>query len=153
MDEIDNIVRSESASTDLILNTEAKGFLNEIAKWANFLAIMGFIGIGLIAILSLFAGAIFSNLGDANPYGAVSGSTIAIIYLLFAALYFFPVLYLYRFASKMKSALASRNEDALTESFMNLKSHYKFIGIMTIVMLSFYAFLFLLAMVGGLAAM
>jgi FtsH-binding integral membrane protein len=145
----ENLTESNS---DLKLNSYAIGFLKETAKWVNFLAIMGFIGIGLIVIVALFAGAIFSSLPN-NPYGEISGGVITFTYLLIAALYFFPVLYMYRFADKMKTALARKNEDILTEAFMNLKSHYKFIGILTIVMLSLYALLFLLALIGGLAVM
>lgn len=135
------------------LNNIAKGFLKETAKWANFLAIIGFIGIGLLVLLALFAGAIFSNLPGGNVASSIGGGLITFIYLLMALLYFFPVMYLYKFATKMKLGLARNNEDELTEAFLNLKSHYKFIGILTIIMLSLYALMFLFALIGGLAAM
>ena len=140
-------------TSELKLNNYAIGFLKETAKWVNFLAIMGFIGIGLIVIIAIFAGAIFSALPDSNPYAEISGGIITVIYLLIAVLYFFPVLYMYRFADKMKTALRRNDEDALTDAFMHLKSHYKFIGILTIVMLAFYALGFILTLIGGLAVM
>ncbi len=140
-------------ASELKLNNYAIGFLKETAKWVNFLAIMGFIGIGLIVIIAIFAGAIFSALPDSNPYAEISGGIITVIYLLIAVLYFFPVLYMYRFADKMKTALRRNDEDALTDAFMHLKSHYKFIGILTIVMLAFYALGFILTLIGGLAVM
>jgi hypothetical protein len=137
---------------ELKLNNHSIGFLKETAKWANFLAIMGFIGIGLIVILAFFMGAVLSSLPNANLL-PITGPIMTVVYLLMAALYFFPVLYLYRFSDKMKAALARKEEDVLTDAFMNLKSHYKFIGIVTIVMLSFYALGLLFALIAGLMAM
>jgi hypothetical protein len=139
--------------TELKLNNQAIDFLKETAKWANFLAIMGFIGIGLLVIIALFAGTLFGSLPESNAYAEVGSGLIMLVYLLMAVLYIFPVLYLYRFADKMKTALARNDEDILSDALMNLKSHYKFIGILTIVMLAFYALGILLALIGGLAAM
>jgi hypothetical protein len=136
---------------ELKLNDYSIDFLKETAKWVNFLAIMGFIGIGLMVISAFFMGAIFSSLPNSGDIPFNAGPIMTGVYLLFAALYFFPVLYMYRFADKMKIALARKDEDVLTDAFINLKAHYKFIGILTIVMLSLYALLFLLALIGGLA--
>lgn len=142
-----------SEINELKLNNHSIGFLKEIAKWANFLAIMGFIGIGLIVILAFFMGAFFSSIPNSGAIPFNAGPIMTVVYLLMAVLYFFPVLYLYRFADKMKTALARKEEDVLTDAFMNLKSHYKFIGILTIVMLSLYALGLLLALIAGLSAM
>ena len=140
--------------TDTRINNIAKDYLRETAKWANFLAIMGFIGIGFMVLAALFAGALFSALpSDGGVANVMSGGAITIIYLILALLYFFPVYYLYKFATNMKAALSRNNEDVLTEAFLNLKSHYKFMGIFTIVILSIYALFFLFALIGGLAAM
>jgi hypothetical protein len=148
----ENTMQAAQDPTVLKLNNYAKEFLRETAKWAYFLAIMGFIGIGLIVVIALFAGVIFSAIPtDANPYGGIGGGVVTVIYLIIGGLYFFPVLYLYRFANKMKIALARNDEDVLTNAFEYLKSHYKFIGIFTIVMMSFYLLMFLIALVGGLA--
>ena len=143
-----------SKPTELTLNNDAISFLKETAKWTNFLAIMGFIGIGLLVIIALFVGTIFSALPEGtNPYSDIGAGVLTFIYLLMAALYYFPVMYLYRFANKMKVALGRNDGENLTAAFMNLKSHYKFVGILTIVMLGLYALLIILALIGGLAAM
>lgn len=152
-EKMENSYTQESRSTDLKLNIQSIGFLKETAKWANFLAIMGFIGIGFIVILAFFMGAIFSSLPNANSMPFNAGPIMTVVYLLIGVLYFFPVLYLYRFANKMKNALASNNENMLSEALMNLKSHYKFIGILTIIMLSFYAFAILITLIAGLSVM
>ena len=67
-----------------------------------------------------------------------------------AIIYFFPILYLYKFSSSIKNGILNSSSDQLDLAFRNLKSHYKFMGILVIVMLAFYAFALLIAMVGGL---
>lgn len=41
---------------ELQLDQSAKDFLKETAKWAYFLSIVGFVGIGLIMLIAVFAG-------------------------------------------------------------------------------------------------
>jgi uncharacterized membrane protein len=129
-------------------------FLSESAKWGKFLSIVGFVLCGLLVILALFVGTImgtaFSQLEGAGMVGGGMSIMVTIIYLLIAALYFFPCLYLFRFSTKMKKALNESNQAELTSSFENLKSCFKFMGIMTIVLLSIYAMVFLF---GGMAAL
>tara|TARA_R110002073_G_scaffold8207_1_gene45566 strand:- start:17365 stop:17835 length:471 start_codon:yes stop_codon:yes gene_type:complete len=144
-----------SSPSELKLNNHSIAFLKETAKWTGFLSIIGFIGIGLMVIGALFFGALLSSLsgmGSAGLGGAVGSGFITVIYILFAVLYFFPVYYLYKFSANMKRALAAKDEDTLTKAFEYLKSHYKFIGILTIILLSFYVLMFLLGLLGLAAA-
>lgn len=140
-----------NAPKQLSLSDQAVGFLKEIAKWANFLSIVGFIGIGFFVLIALFGGAFMasaaSQFGDAGPLAA-GGAFLTIVYLLVALLYFFPVYYMFKFARNLKAALQSKDEETLTKGFEYMKSHYKFIGILTIVLLSFYVLMFLLGLLG-----
>lgn len=138
---------------ELKLTSEAKGYLRETAKWAFFLSVIGFIGIALLVILALFAGTIFNTMQQLQPekFPFDIGKMITIIYLIMAAIYLFPVYYLMQFANKMKAALASSDDTILTESLGMLKSHYKFIGVFTIIILSLYALIFIVAMLGVIA--
>ncbi|WP_181163642.1 DUF5362 family protein [Pontibacter mangrovi] len=117
-------------------------YLREIAKWGKFLAIVGFVGVGIMVLVGLFAGAtmgMFLPKESINSSaGMISGGFFTVFYLLFALLYFFPVLYLYRFSGKMQEALRLQDEELLTTSFSNLKSLFKFMGILTIIILGFY---------------
>jgi hypothetical protein len=61
-------------------------------------------------------------------------------------LLFFPCLYLNKFSVKMKTALNSINQEDFEDSFKNLKSLFKFYGILSIILLSFYALVFLIVM-------
>jgi hypothetical protein len=137
---------------NLQLNEEAVAGLRESAKWSTFLAILGFIGIGFMVLGAIFAGIAMSAIPD-DPYGSGMGPMsamkgfIPLIYIVFAVIYFFPVLYLYKYAKGMKDALNFQNSDTLSEACVQLGKHHKFLGIMTIVLISLY-----LIMIVGFAA-
>ena len=132
----------------LELNDLAVDALREGAKWCLFLSIVGFIFIGLMVVFGAFMSVMMSAMpGDAyggamgsmgaSPFNALKGY-FGVFYILLALLYFFPVYYLYKYANGTKQALESGNNDVLSNALVNLKSHHKFLGIMTIIMISLY---------------
>lgn len=139
---------------ELQLDQSAKDFLKETAKWAYFLSIVGFIGIGLIMLIAVFAGTFFAAMGSAIPgAGAMGGSfgvVMGVIYFILGAIYFFPVYYLFRFASNAKKAFRDNDAEALTTSLGYLKSHYKFIGIFMLAILVLYGLIIVFAIFGAL---
>jgi len=139
---------------ELQVDNVASAYLKEAARWAKFLAILGFILCGFIVLIALFAGSImataFGTLG-AGRTGLIGGAGVSILYIAFSLLYFFPCLYLYNFASKMQVALRSNDQEFLNQSFKNLKSCYRFIGILMVVYLGLCA-LGLIFMIIGLAS-
>ncbi|WP_163514870.1 DUF5362 family protein [Gelidibacter japonicus] len=141
--------KSAFETFELNLPPAILGFLKETSTWTYFLSILGFIGIGLMILGGLFFSLALNLMPGGNPYAGlgVDMSYFGMIYVVIALFYFFPVLYLFNFSRKMKSALSSNNNDELTAAFSNLKSHYKFIGIFTIVIISIYVLIFVLAMI------
>ncbi len=133
------------------LGEQAKAHLEEASKWAIFLSIIGFVGIGLMVILSFTIGSVLSNLSVENLAG-LSPQFFSYFYLIFAGIYFIPVFYLFQFGSKTKTALSSNDTDLLTFGLKKLKSHYKFVGILAIVGISFYFLLMLFGLFGALMA-
>jgi len=123
--------------------------LNETRKWTKFLAILGFIGlgilllmglfmgtVGILLLMGLFMGTVFSSIIESMPQTTPFPTTmLSFIYIIMAIVFFFPVLYLFNFSDKMKIALYTSNQEALYEAFNNLKRHFKFIGIIIIVVL------------------
>ena len=131
------------------LTTAAVGFLQESAKWSKFMAIIGFIGIGLMVLVSLFMAIGFSAMSASTmPELPFPMSVFSILYVLFAAIYFFPVYYLYQYATKTSAALHSKNKQLLADGLENLKSHHKFLGIFTLIIVSLYGFIFVFAILG-----
>jgi hypothetical protein len=140
-------------SNDLQVSPQAQGYLMESAKWGKFLAIMGFILCGIMVIMAFFIPVFLSQVPPSAtmPYGFSSGMKIGMTigYLILAIVLFFPCLYLYKFSVKMQSAVSVTSQENFDESLMNLKSMLKFYGIFTIIILSFYALVFI---IGTIAA-
>lgn len=130
----------------MTVDTDILPILNETRKWTMFIAIIGFVGIGFLVVLAFSVGTIMEMSQQDMPFPSY---TFTVIYLLLAVLYFFPVLYLYRFSVNIKKAIDDSSSAGLLEAFANLKAHYKFIGILLIVMLTFYVLAFIIGLIGG----
>jgi Family of unknown function (DUF5362) len=140
---------------ELQVDHQSNAYLKETAKWAKFLAIVGFIGCALIILVGIFAGSVMASaFGDmgGGGFGGGFGVVMAVVYILLALLAFFPYLYLYRFATQMQVALRNNDQAALTTSFGNLKSCFKFVGILTIIVLAFYALALVFGVLGATMA-
>ncbi len=139
---------------NLVIDWRSKEFLKETAKWTKFLAILGFVGIGLMvlgSLVMLFAPSSLMSNGD-FPFGGKI--FMMLLYLAFAVLYYFPISYLYQFSENTKKAIENNDNNAIRDAFEFLKSHYKFMGILTIILLSFYAIIIFIGLIGaGTAAM
>ena len=140
---------------ELQLDQPSTAYLGEAAKWAKFLAIMGFIFCGIMIVIALFAGSIIGAAMSATGGGMSSmfgTGFFTIFYILFAAVYFLPCLYLFRFASQMQDAIRDHEQNKLQGSFKNLKSLFRFVGILTIIILAFYILMVLGVMIVGVGA-
>jgi hypothetical protein len=137
---------------NLELNQLAKDALKEGAKWTFFLSIMGFIGVGLMVLAAIVMTITLSTLpdevGSFGFFGAMK-NFLSLFYLLMAVLYFFPIYYLYKYSSNVKTALQFNDSNLLADAFVNLKSHHKFLGISIIVIFSLY----LLIIIGAVITM
>ncbi len=123
---------------ELKIDRISKEFLAEAAKWTAFLAILGFIGIGFFFIAGLVM------LSFSSMSKSMTGSFgMSIVYLLVAGFYLVPINFLYKFSTNMKNALRNNNQSSLANAFEYLKSHYKFIGILTLILISFYVMIFI----------
>ena len=139
---------------NLVIDWRSKEFLKETAKWTKFLAILGFVGIGLMvlgSLVMLFAPSSLMSNGD-FPFGGKI--FMMLLYLAFAVLYYFPISYLYQFSENTKKAIENNDNNAIRDACEFLKSHYKFMGILTIILLAFYAIIIFIGLIGaGAAAM
>ena len=131
------------------LSDQAKKHLLETSKWANFIAIVGFIAIGLLIIMSFSIGTIMASLPEGS-LGGLSPKFFSFFYLIAAGIYFIPVFFLFQFAQKTKEALIKEDHNLLAFGLKKLKSHYKFIGILFIVLIALYFFLIIFGAFGAL---
>lgn len=127
----------ENENRQLVLLPEAEVLLDEARKWANFLAILGFIFCGFMVLF----GVVFSLLLDNLPAEAaqvIPGFVLIIFYIILAVIYFFPSLYLYRFALRAKQALLSKDSTLLSGSLDSLRDCFRYLGIVSIIFLILY---------------
>lgn len=128
----------------------SRSHLTEAAKWARFLAICGFVFIGLIVIYGIVVSFVIVNMASTmsqfdttaneNSLENLMGIGMIIIYIICAVIAFFPYYFLLRFANKMKAALISNDQDSLNGSFQNLKILYRYMGILMIISLVLIVF-------------
>jgi tellurite resistance protein TehA-like permease len=129
-------METESTSTkSLKLTDNSLIFMTEIVKWAKFLAICSFVGLGMMGL----AGVAMIILQFERQANGLSTVIMGLFYILMAVIYFFPAVYLYRFATASADAIEKLNEDTLEEGLENLKSLFRFTGILMIIMFSLYA--------------
>jgi len=139
------------------IDPATRNHLSEAARWAKFLAIVGFVICGLIVIGGLFFASLMSSMSSGfsrsnYEYEAMtSGITtfMSALYILVAVLYFIPCLFLYKFGNMMKPALASNDQEMLNSSLQNLKKMFRFVGILTIIVLVFFAIGILFTLIGA----
>ena len=142
---MDTLDISDKLNHSVGVNEETRSYMLEIAKWSRFLSILGFIAIGLMILAGIFMAFLGSAIG--GMAGGIGGGLFAVIYLVIAALYFFPIYYLFLASRGIKQGLLNDDEVQFTLGFANLKSHYKFLGILTIIILAFYVLALLFALV------
>ena len=129
----------------LTVSSSVRTSLDTMVYWGKFLAIVGYIGVAFMVLAFFGMLAMGSNFDDG--YGDnVQG--VAFVYLIMAGLYFFPVNYLYIFSTRTRKALNSNNQIDLDHGLSNLGSNFKFIGVMTLVVLSIYVLIFVVAILG-----
>ncbi|MFL5742064.1 MAG: DUF5362 family protein [Flavisolibacter sp.] len=144
-------MEDNSSLFSLTIDPVTKSHLLETARWGRFLAIMGFILCVLIVVLGVFFGSLMTriyNRDGIQPMPAGMNIVMACVYLVIAVIYFFPCLFLFRFSSGIKLALNSNEQDRLNASFENLKSLFRYVGIMTIIILVIYGLILIFAILG-----
>ena len=128
----------------------AKSHLMDTAKWARFLSISGMIITGLIivgAILGIGLGKTYGSSGSemADEMAGAFKFGMIIVSLIMGVIAFFPLLFLLRFSNNMKTAINANDQEAMNEAFLNMKRYFRFLGILFIIALVFYALVFVFA--------
>lgn len=134
---------TQNEEKQIVITDEVKGYLLVAAKWCKFIAIVGFVGLGILALFGFFAMLGVPLMQRNNVYAA--SVLFGLVYIIFAIVYIFPLLYLYRFSVEMKLGVLNNDEGEMTSGFLNLKKLAKFTGILTIVVLGLYALMFIIA--------
>ncbi|MFP4664309.1 MAG: DUF5362 family protein [Bacteroidales bacterium] len=119
--------------------------LDETRKWTKFFAILGFVGAGLMVVAAIVMA--FSAPG----IGMWGSPLISVLYLVLAVLYVYPSLYLFRFSEQTRDALAAADDTLLESALHYLKKSFRFLGIMTIVVIGIYILAIIIGMLAFIA--
>lgn len=154
MEEFEETKPDHTEVETLIITEDIRSHIYETAKWAKFLSIMGFIFCVLMILLALSLPAILAAMTamGKNPMMGVATGVLTVIYILFALLYFYPSFMLFKYASLAKKAVLFMDQESLSEAFGKMKSFFKFWGVLTIVILGFYAVVMLMSIVTAISA-
>lgn len=130
-------------SAELTVNEKCKAEMLTAAKWAKFLCIMGCIAMGIMLLCAILLIALGSALG--SFLGIHYGSGVGFLYLVIALIYIYPIIKGFQFANATKVACLSDDEQQLARGMEGLSSLLKFFGILTIICIVLYLFIFLFA--------
>jgi hypothetical protein len=127
------------------IEKETLTHLNSSRKWAMFLAIIGFIFLGLIIIIGLIAGTFLTAFNSGEKGLGIPESLMFVPVLLLAVILFFPVLFLFRFSKHTSHAIQTLDKLELHKAIKNLKYYFAYIGILIIIIFSLYIVVLIVA--------
>ncbi|HET6884526.1 MAG TPA: hypothetical protein VFI31_30510 [Pirellulales bacterium] len=122
--------------------------LTATRPWVLFISIVGFVVAGLMVFGGLLFGVFMVVSGGASP---VEGA-IAIFYPFFGLLYFFPSLYMLRYARRIRELSLSHQVADLEAALAAQKSFWRFCGIALAIILALYGVLLGLGAIAGIIA-
>ncbi len=132
-------------SPKIELEQEALTYLNSTRKWGMFLAILGFIFLGLLLIIGVATGTFLSAFNSGTSRIGVPGELIIILFVILGFIYFLPVYFLYQYSKHMTNAVFSLDKHEINKAFKNLKFYFVYIGVMVIIILTLYVTALILA--------
>lgn len=147
------IVPQTSQNSGISITETMLQHLNEASPWLRFVGIVGYIISGMVVIggiLAAFGMAAASFLSD--DFGMFPAWILALVYIPFGVLLFFPAHFTYNFGKKLRNYRFSGSIEDLEMAFKNNKSLWKFNGIIYIIYLSFIPLSIVGAIIAGVAA-
>ena len=129
--------------TKIELEMETLIDLDRTRKWTMFLAILGFIAIGVLLIVGIFTGIFLSIFNKGNTATSYPGWLVCVIIISASVINFFPMLYIYRFSRFISGVAKSHDKEELRKAFKSLRSYFTYVGIVIILALVVYVITFL----------
>lgn len=147
MEDINNSSLTPAPAEIPQLSAEAVTYLLKAAKWGKFMAILGFIVTGLLVVAAILMSFVLNTLSDEMvpldmPF---SSMVFSFIYIIIAGIYVIPVIFLNSFSNNAIKAVNLSSAENMTASIRNLKNLFVFIGISTVVILTLYTIVLIIA--------
>lgn len=134
---LDSGIHTDSDFHSTKIGDTDREYLNSAGGWAKFMAIVGFVGSGITAIVGIIMFISLSRVSSRYGSGMINPA-VSLLYLIIAGLYFLPCLYLFNFGAKIQQTCRQEDGYTTSQAFNNLRLCFRFMGIMTIVIISIY---------------
>jgi hypothetical protein len=117
------------SSIDLQIDNAVKQQFSEAAKWSKFISILVFVFAGIMLVVGIAAStfllqALSKYYSSFLTIGTLGNgmiiATVVVVVALFSFIYFF----LYKFATKVKQAIATEDQNLMTEALGALKTFF-----------------------------
>ena len=122
----------------LEIGQETLKHLNKLRKWTMFLAVSGFIFLGLIIALGLITGTFLTAFSHSDKITGLPDEVILAFFIVLALINFFPVFFLFRFSKHTSNALSTLDRKEMHIAIKYLKRFFIYLGILLIVVISLY---------------
>ena len=121
---------------ELQVDQSASRSLSDAARWARFLSIVGFVGMGLLVLcLLLLRTAISNTLSQFAPkmaledsYGIVVAIVVIMVAIVVALMYM-----LFRGATLIKRGIETKNQETFNNGLSSLRIYFAIYGVFAIV--------------------
>jgi len=117
--------------------SNACSYLISISKWMKFFFIMAIISVSLTMMAGLAIIASASIISDMPDIPDFPVAIVGAIYMAVGALNLVPAIYMNRISKAAERTVESDDNNAMLDFLKNNKSLWKFLGILTIVMIGF----------------
>ena len=112
--------------------------LNATRKWTMFLAVSGFIFLGLILMLGIITGTFLTAFSHSDKIPGVPDALLIGSFIGLALIVFFPILFLFRFSKHASNAVSTLDGRELHKAVRYLKLFFLFTGIFLIMLILAY---------------
>lgn len=120
------------------IGPETLKHLNTLRKWTMFLAVSGFIFLGLIITLGLITGTFLAAFSNSDKMPGLPDALVYTAFIAITLIVFFPILFLFRFSKHTSNAISTLDSREMHIAIKYLKRCFIYIGILLIVILSVY---------------
>jgi len=117
-----------------ITNGMAENLLSAV-KWLKFLTVVAVVALALVLVIGLVT----------ISTGVAQGIAVFVGELFAVAFYAYPIVKSFALIANVRKALGSGDQAAFEESADNVRAIMKYIGILTIIFLSLYVLVLLIA--------
>jgi len=112
--------------------------LNTLGKWTMFLAVSGFIFLGIIITLGLITGTFLTAFSNSDKIPGMPDALLYAAFITVTLIIFFPILFLFRFSKHTSKAISTLDKKEMHIAIRYLKRYFIYIGVLLIVILALY---------------